>query len=88
MEAWIEQWFKWEHKGKNIKTLSHWKKRQDLVILGHKEQVIREEGRGKADWEVSILGQENAGTPKENDEGQRGNWLGKRWRVLPRPSGM
>ena len=26
-----------------------------MIILGHKEQVIREEGRGKAEWEVSIL---------------------------------
>lgn len=56
MEARMEQWFKCkELKGKNMRTLLHRKKRQDWVIFGHEEQVIREEGRGRADEKASSL---------------------------------
>lgn len=56
MEVCVEQWFKCkELKGKNMRTLLHRKKRQDWVIFRHEEQVIREEGRGRADEKGSSL---------------------------------
>lgn len=73
-------------KGKDCKDAVTQTERQDPVLCGHEEQVVRGEGRGKADAEASVLGLRNAGPAKRmRDVGEK---PGGRVGAPPRPSGV